>query len=111
MRNKRKLPRLHITAPATSREHNATGSTSGVRIEKGIARSKALEGEKQKRGKAENNTNTANQKHTYGIYTMGVEKTILVDGTGVKPLRGQQVTIEFTGWVKDTSQPGNKGEK
>ena len=42
---------------------------------------------------------------------MGVEKTILVDGTGVKPLRGQQVTIEFTGWVKDTSQPGNKGEK
>jgi len=82
-----------------------------VRIEKGIARSKALEGEKQKRGKAENNTNTANQKHTYGIYTMGVEKTILVDGTGVKPLRGQQVTIEFTGWVKDTSQPGNKGEK
>ncbi|KAK0718120.1 peptidyl-prolyl cis-trans isomerase fkr-3 [Lasiosphaeria miniovina] len=42
---------------------------------------------------------------------MGVEKTILVDGTGEKPQQGQMVWIEYTGWLKDTTQPDNKGAK
>lgn len=42
---------------------------------------------------------------------MGVTKTIQVSGTGARPTRGQSVTIEYTGWLKDTSQPGNRGQE
>lgn len=41
--------------------------------------------------------------------TMGVTKTVHVKGTGPQPLRGQKVTVAFTGWLKDTSKPDNKG--
>ena len=40
---------------------------------------------------------------------MGVEKTTHVAGTGARPVKGQTVTIEYTGWIKDTTRPGNKG--
>ncbi|KAK1829036.1 hypothetical protein QBC39DRAFT_264039 [Podospora conica] len=40
---------------------------------------------------------------------MGVTKTIEVFGSGSRPTRGQTVTIEYTGWLKDTSKPGNMG--
>jgi len=42
---------------------------------------------------------------------MGVVKTVSVEGTGKRPQKGQKVTIEYTGWIKDRSQPGNKGEQ
>lgn len=40
---------------------------------------------------------------------MGVTKTVQEEGTGAIPQKGQQVTIEYTGWLKDVNQPGNKG--
>ena len=42
---------------------------------------------------------------------MGVVKTVNVEGTGERPEKGDKVTIEYTGWIKDRSQPGSKGEK
>ncbi|KAI1179463.1 fkbp-type peptidyl-prolyl cis-trans isomerase [Nemania sp. FL0916] len=42
---------------------------------------------------------------------MGVVKTTHQEGTGPLAQTGQTVTIEYTGWLKDTSQPGNKGNK
>ncbi|CAJ0549400.1 Ff.00g030130.m01.CDS01 [Fusarium sp. VM40] len=43
--------------------------------------------------------------------TMGVEKTIITEGDGPSPTNGQTVTMEYTGWLKDTSQPENKGKQ
>ncbi|KAI1329737.1 FK506-binding protein 1B [Xylariaceae sp. FL0255] len=40
---------------------------------------------------------------------MGVTKTTHQAGTGAQPTAGQSVTIEYTGWLKDTSKPDNKG--
>jgi FK506-binding protein 1 len=42
---------------------------------------------------------------------MGVTKTTHVQGTGAIPQPGNKVTIEYTGWLKDTSKPDNKGDK
>jgi FKBP-type peptidyl-prolyl cis-trans isomerase len=42
---------------------------------------------------------------------MGVTRTITVAGSGSQPSRGQRVTIAYTGWLKDSSQPGNKGQE
>ena len=42
---------------------------------------------------------------------MGVTKTTHVEGTGAQPAVGQKVTIEYTGYLKDTSKPDNKGDK
>jgi FK506-binding protein 1 len=41
---------------------------------------------------------------------MGVRKTVIVAGTGSRPRRGQTVTIEYTGWLKDDTQPDGRGE-
>ncbi|KAK0620306.1 hypothetical protein B0T14DRAFT_430533 [Immersiella caudata] len=41
---------------------------------------------------------------------MGVRKTVIVTGTGSRPRRGQTVTIEYTGWLKDDTQPDGRGE-
>jgi hypothetical protein len=43
--------------------------------------------------------------------TMGVTRTTRVSGTGPQPARGQKVTIAYTGWLKDTSRPGSKGQE
>lgn len=40
---------------------------------------------------------------------MGVQKTIIKEGTGAQPTPGNTVTIEYTGWLKDESKPDNKG--
>ncbi|RYP75755.1 hypothetical protein DL771_002242 [Monosporascus sp. 5C6A] len=40
---------------------------------------------------------------------MGVTKTVIQEGNGPQPVAGQKVTIEYTGWLKDTSKPDNKG--
>ena len=42
---------------------------------------------------------------------MGVTKTISQEGTGAIPKVGDQVTIEYTGYLKDTSKPDLKGNK
>ncbi|CAG9980461.1 unnamed protein product [Clonostachys byssicola] len=42
---------------------------------------------------------------------MGVVKTIREPGTGAQPTKGQTVTIEYTGWLKDTTKEENKGEQ
>lgn len=42
---------------------------------------------------------------------MGVTKTILQEGSGPIPSKGDKVTIEYTGYLKDTTKPGNKGEQ
>ncbi|KAG5656431.1 hypothetical protein KAF25_000018 [Fusarium avenaceum] len=43
--------------------------------------------------------------------TMGVEKTIITEGDGPSPTNGQTVSMEYTGWLKDPSQPENKGKQ
>ncbi|KAF7921561.1 uncharacterized protein EAE98_008408 [Botrytis deweyae] len=35
---------------------------------------------------------------------MGVTKHIIKEGSGETPTNGQTVTIEYTGWLKDTSK-------
>lgn len=42
---------------------------------------------------------------------MGVTKTTHQEGSGAQPQNGQTVTIEYTGFLKDTSKPGNKGKQ
>lgn len=41
---------------------------------------------------------------------MGVTKTTIKEGYGVNPKRGQTVSMEYTGFLKDTSKPDKKGE-
>lgn len=43
------------------------------------------------------------------LSSMGVQKTIITPGNGPRPTRGQKVTIEYTGYLKDETQPDNKG--
>jgi len=42
---------------------------------------------------------------------MGVTKTTIKEGSGAIPQVGSSVTIEYTGWLKDTSKPDSKGNK
>jgi FKBP-type peptidyl-prolyl cis-trans isomerase len=42
---------------------------------------------------------------------MGVSKTVLKEGNGAIPKAGDKVTIEYTGYLKDTSKPAHKGDK
>lgn len=43
--------------------------------------------------------------------TMAVEKYTITEGSGPSPEKGQTVTMEYTGWLKDTSKPENKGKQ
>ena len=43
---------------------------------------------------------------------MGVDKTVLREGNGSdRPQIGDKVTMEYTGWLYDPSQPENKGKQ
>lgn len=42
---------------------------------------------------------------------MGVTKKVLEEGNGAIPKVGDQVTIQYTGWLKDESKPNNKGNQ
>lgn len=42
---------------------------------------------------------------------MGVTKTIIEEGSGASPSPGDTIAMEYTGWVKDTTKPDNKGAK
>ena len=41
---------------------------------------------------------------------MGVVKEMIMEGNGAdKPHKGDNVTIEYTGWLLDRSKPDSKG--
>jgi FK506-binding protein 1 len=42
---------------------------------------------------------------------MGVTKITLEEGSGEQPKNGDTVVMGYTGWLKDTSKPDNKGAK
>jgi len=43
---------------------------------------------------------------------MGVEKQLLQDGNGVdKPKKGDEVTIEYTGWLYDANKAQHRGNQ
>ncbi|KJZ75450.1 hypothetical protein HIM_05146 [Hirsutella minnesotensis 3608] len=42
---------------------------------------------------------------------MGVTKTTVTAGSGAQPTKGDTVTIEYTGWLKDDSKPDKKGNQ
>ena len=41
--------------------------------------------------------------------TMGVTKTIITEGSGPSPVKGQKVTMEYTGWLANAD--GSKGKQ
>lgn len=43
--------------------------------------------------------------------TMGVTKTILQEGSGPEAAKGDKVSMHYTGWLKDASQPDGRGKK
>lgn len=43
---------------------------------------------------------------------MGVTKTLISPGDGVtKPKNGDNITMEYTGWLQDTSAANGKGKQ
>jgi FK506-binding protein 1 len=42
---------------------------------------------------------------------MGVTKTVIQEGNGPSPQPGQKIGMLYEGFLKDPSQPGNKGKK
>ncbi|KAL6904117.1 fkbp-type peptidyl-prolyl cis-trans isomerase [Trichoderma evansii] len=42
---------------------------------------------------------------------MGVTKTVYEEGTGPSPQKGNRILMHYTGWLKDDSQPEQKGKK
>jgi len=42
---------------------------------------------------------------------MGVNKTILSEGSGASPAKGDRVTMEYTGWLRTAGQPEEKGKQ
>ncbi|KAJ4333934.1 FK506 binding protein proline rotamase rapamycin-binding protein [Ascochyta clinopodiicola] len=43
--------------------------------------------------------------------TMGVQKTILVEGNGPSPQQGDTVTMLYTGWLKEAGKKDSKGKQ
>jgi FK506-binding protein 1 len=43
--------------------------------------------------------------------TMGVQKTILVEGNGPSPQKGDTVTMLYTGWLKEAGKKDSKGKQ
>jgi FK506-binding protein 1 len=44
-------------------------------------------------------------------YKMGVQKTILVEGSGPSPVKGDTVTMLYTGWLKEDGKKDGKGKQ
>lgn len=42
---------------------------------------------------------------------MGVTKTTTQEGSGPIPQKGQTVSVEYTGWLKDLSKLDHKGDQ
>lgn len=43
--------------------------------------------------------------------TMGVTKTVLVEGNGPSPQKGDTVTMLYTGWLKEAGKKDGKGKQ
>ncbi|KAF2034757.1 hypothetical protein EK21DRAFT_97387 [Setomelanomma holmii] len=43
--------------------------------------------------------------------TMGVQKTIISEGNGPSPQKGDSVTMEYTGWLRTPGKPEEKGKQ
>ena len=41
---------------------------------------------------------------------MGVTKTTITEGNGAQPVPGDSVTIEYTGWLANVTNPGKANE-
>jgi len=55
-------------------------------------------------------TRTTSRAFSSSPAAMGVDIKRLSPGSGTeKPVEGQRVTIEYTGWIKDATKPDNKG--
>ena len=54
-------------------------------------------------------TTHSTRHFSHTLKAMGVTKTVLQEGNGAIPNVGDKVTIEYTGYLKDTSKPDNKG--
>ena len=44
-------------------------------------------------------------------YKMGVQKTVLVEGSGPSPVKGDTVTMLYTGWLKEEGKKEGKGKQ
>jgi FK506-binding protein 1 len=42
---------------------------------------------------------------------MGVTKTIITEGSGASPQKGDRVTMEYTGWLRTAGKPEEKGKQ
>jgi FK506-binding protein 1 len=42
---------------------------------------------------------------------MGVTKTIIAEGSGASPQKGDRVTMEYTGWLRTAGKPEEKGKQ
>ncbi|EAT88738.2 peptidylprolyl isomerase [Parastagonospora nodorum] len=42
---------------------------------------------------------------------MGVQKTVISEGSGASPQKGDTVTMEYTGWLRTPGQPEEKGKQ
>lgn len=40
--------------------------------------------------------------------TTGLEYEVIKEGTGASPLKGQKVTVHYTGWLDENGKPGAK---
>jgi FK506-binding protein 1 len=54
---------------------------------------------------------TTSRNFTTTAAIMGVTKTTTKEGNGAIPTKGQTVSMEYTGYLKDTSKPDNKGKQ
>ena len=44
-------------------------------------------------------------------YKMGVQRTVLVEGSGPSPQKGDTVTMLYTGWLKEEGKKDGKGKQ
>ncbi|KAL6708738.1 FK506 binding protein proline rotamase rapamycin-binding protein [Coniothyrium glycines] len=45
------------------------------------------------------------------LLNMGVQKTVISNGSGPSPKKGDTVTMEYTGWLRTPGKPEEKGSQ
>lgn len=56
-------------------------------------------------------TTTSTHRFSTTARTMGVQKTVLVEGNGPSPQKGDTVTMLYTGWLKEAGKKDSKGKQ
>lgn len=56
-------------------------------------------------------TQTTTRLFTTSIRNMGVQKTVISEGNGPSPQKGDRVTMEYTGWLRTAGKPEEKGNQ